>query len=432
MTEQPTEKKMVDVFSDVDRETAMTANPAGYAVAELGAEDERIVTMAADMSNTVADFIAKFPDRYIELGIAETNSVSVAAGLATAGLLPYIYSMSPFGMLKTAEQWRTDVDYNHLPVRLVGRLSGLAMGYFGTSHYAVEDIAIARTMNNTTVLSPGDPASTVSLMRSTANLDGPVYIRIAEGVGKVYDEAPEYAHGKWPRLRSGGDITLIGHGMGLGLAAAAAELLFEHDSIEADVFDAAYLRPYDEEALLESARKTGTGAHGRGALRRRRPRLAVRRGHRAGRPVGPAGPGRAARPGPRGRRARRTVRVLRADGGQRRRPRPEAGQGMSGKGGAMSTRERLLDPTGDSERDTNTTLAQPRPQSLRGLTVGLLDNTKPNGITILEAVGRELVEHYGVREVRMFAKSYFGTPVEESVINQMLHNCDFAVAGIGD
>ena len=110
---EPGEKKMVDVFSDVDRETAMTANPAGYAVAELGAQDERIVTMAADMSNTVADFIARFPGRYIELGIAETNSVSVAAGLATAGLRPYIYSMSPFGMLKTAEQWRTDVDYNH-------------------------------------------------------------------------------------------------------------------------------------------------------------------------------------------------------------------------------------------------------------------------------------------------------------------------------
>ena len=255
---EPGEKKMVDVFSDVDRATAMTANPAGYAVAELGAQDERIVTLAADMSNTVADFIARFPERYLELGIAETNSVSVAAGLATAGLLPYIYSMSPFGMLKTAEQWRTDVDYNHLPVRLVGRLSGLAMGYFGTSHYAVEDIAIARTMNNTTVLSPGDPASTVALMRSTASLDGPVYIRIAEGVGKVHDAAPAYAYGTWPRLRSGGDITLIGHGLGLGLAAAAAELLFEHDSIEADVFDAAYLRPYDETALLESARKTGT------------------------------------------------------------------------------------------------------------------------------------------------------------------------------
>ena len=94
-------------------------------------------------------------------------------------------------------------------------------------------------------------------------------------------------------------------------------------------------------------------------------------------------------------------------------------------------REPLLDPTGDSERDTNTTLA-PRPQSLKGLTIGLLDNTKPNGAVILRAVGRELQERYGVREIRMFQKGYFGTPVEESVVQQMLHNCDFAVAAIGD
>jgi hypothetical protein len=94
-------------------------------------------------------------------------------------------------------------------------------------------------------------------------------------------------------------------------------------------------------------------------------------------------------------------------------------------------REPLLDPTGEAGRDTNTTLA-PRPQSLKGLTVGLLDNTKPNGAVILRAVGRELQEKYGVREIRMFQKGYFGTPVEESVVNQMLHNCDFAVAAIGD
>jgi hypothetical protein len=93
--------------------------------------------------------------------------------------------------------------------------------------------------------------------------------------------------------------------------------------------------------------------------------------------------------------------------------------------------EPLLDPTGDSGRDTNTTLAA-RPQALKGLTVGLLDNTKPNGAVILRAVGRELQEKYGVREVRMFRKGYFGTPVEESVVQQMLHNCDFAVAAIGD
>ena len=93
--------------------------------------------------------------------------------------------------------------------------------------------------------------------------------------------------------------------------------------------------------------------------------------------------------------------------------------------------EPLLDPTGDSDRTTNTTLA-PRPQALAGLIVGLLDNAKPNGATILRAVGRELQEKYGVREIRMFAKGYFGTPVEESVVQQMLHNCDFAVAAIGD
>jgi hypothetical protein len=93
--------------------------------------------------------------------------------------------------------------------------------------------------------------------------------------------------------------------------------------------------------------------------------------------------------------------------------------------------EPLLDPTGDSERTTNTALAS-RPQALKGLTVGLLDNSKPNGAVILNAVGRELRDKYGVKEVRMFQKGYFGTPVEESVVQQMLHNCDFAVAGIGD
>jgi len=95
-------------------------------------------------------------------------------------------------------------------------------------------------------------------------------------------------------------------------------------------------------------------------------------------------------------------------------------------------RERLLDPTGAGDQNTNTSLAMPRPQSMAGLTVGLLENGKPNATVLLRAVGRELREKYGVREVRMFSKSYFGTPVDESVVHQMLHNCDFAVAAIGD
>jgi hypothetical protein len=95
------------------------------------------------------------------------------------------------------------------------------------------------------------------------------------------------------------------------------------------------------------------------------------------------------------------------------------------------TRERLLDPTGESDLATNTQL-RPRLRSLRGLRVALLENTKPNGAVLLQHVGRELQENYGVREVRMFRKGYFGTPVEESVVQQILRNSDFAVAGIGD
>jgi hypothetical protein len=95
------------------------------------------------------------------------------------------------------------------------------------------------------------------------------------------------------------------------------------------------------------------------------------------------------------------------------------------------TRERLLDPTGESDQATDTQL-RPRLRSLRGLRVALLENTKPNGAVLLQHVGRELQENYGVREVRMFRKGYFGTPVEESVVQQILRNSDFAVAGIGD
>lgn len=258
MSPQETQKpqKMVDVFSDVERETALVANPSGYAVTELAAQDTRILTLSADLSNTLAEFREKFPERYVELGIAETNSVSLAAGLATCGFKPYIFSMAPFGVLKTAEQLRTDVDYNHLPVRLVGRLSGLAMGYFGTSHYAVEDIAIARTLNNTTVIAPADSASAVALMKQNAHTDGPAYIRIAEQVPPVYDEEPSYTPGKWNQLREGGELTLVGHGLGVGLAVQAAQRLANDHGIEADVFDAAYLKPFDEAALAESAATT--------------------------------------------------------------------------------------------------------------------------------------------------------------------------------
>jgi transketolase len=247
---------MVDVFTDAAIETAVASNPAGYAIARLADEDPRIVTLSADLSSPLAEFRERHPGRYIELGIAETNSVSVAAGLAACGFVPYIFSMAPFGVLKCAEQFRTDVAYNHLPVRLVARLSGLAMGYFGTSHHAVEDIAVARSITNVTVVAPADSYAVMSLMRSTADLDGPVYLRISERPPSVYRSEPVIGRGQWLLLRSGTDVTIAGHGMGVGLAMRAAALLSEL-GIEADVLDAAYLKPYDEQTLAASAASTG-------------------------------------------------------------------------------------------------------------------------------------------------------------------------------
>jgi len=247
---------MVDVFTDTEIETAVSANPAGYAIAALADADPRVLTLSADLSSPLAEFRERHPSRYIELGIAETNSVSVAAGLAASGFVPYIFSMSPFGVLKCAEQLRTDVAYNHLPVRLVGRLSGLAMGFFGTSHHAVEDIAVARSITNMTVVAPADASAVVSLMRSTAGLDGPVYLRIPERPPAVYRAAPGFGYGAWLRLRSGADVSLIGHGLGVGLAVGAAAALAAR-GIESDVYDAAYLKPFDEAALVQTAARTG-------------------------------------------------------------------------------------------------------------------------------------------------------------------------------
>jgi transketolase len=248
--------RMVDVFSDVEIDTALATNPAGVAIAGMADANPKIVTLTADLGAVLADFRERHPERYLELGIAETNSVSVAAGLATCGYLPYIFSMAPFGVLKCAEQIRTDLAYNHLPVRLVGRLTGLAMGLFGTSHHAVEDVAVARALTNLTVIAPADSHAVLSLMRSTEQHQGPIYIRISEGAGQVYAAPPTFDFGRWLRLREGADVSLIGHGMGVGLAVRAADELAAQ-GVHADVYDAAFLKPFDRDAIVDTARRTG-------------------------------------------------------------------------------------------------------------------------------------------------------------------------------
>src|SRR5262249_8413782 len=120
----------------------------------------------------------------------------------------------------------------------------------------VEDVAIARTLTNLTVIAPADSNAVLGLMRSTEQHQGPIYIRISEGAGPVYAAPPTFEFGRWLRLRAGAEVSLIGHGMGVGLAVRAAEELASR-GVQADVYDAAFLKPFDQDAIVDTARRTG-------------------------------------------------------------------------------------------------------------------------------------------------------------------------------
>jgi transketolase len=246
--------QMEDVFSDEAQ--ALSTNIVGEELARLGAERPDVVIVSSDMGTTVSAFRDRYPERFFDFGIAESNAMSAAAGMAASGLVPYVISMAPFGMIKCAEQIRTDLAATKMPVRIITRMSGLSMGFFGASHHAVEDLAIARSITNLTVTASCDNLATAALLRSTIDVDGPVLIRVSEQVPRsVYTTVPEIPYGRFVRVRDGRDVTVIGTGLGVCCALDAAALL-EAEGVDVGVLDAAYLKPLDEDAIVEAATNT--------------------------------------------------------------------------------------------------------------------------------------------------------------------------------
>lgn len=217
-----------------------------------------LVVVSADMGPSVAQVRERHPDRYIDFGIAETNAMSAAGGLAASGMIPYVIAMAPFCAVKCAEQIRTDLSYTQLPVRIIARLSGVAVGWFGPSHHSLEDIAITRSIANLTVVAPSDGNSTLAVLRSTIDWEGPVFVRVSAGVDKVvHQEIPDITRGKFLKVREGKDITIVATGAMVAASVAAAEELAA-EGIEAAVLDAVYLKPLDEDALGDAMSATGT------------------------------------------------------------------------------------------------------------------------------------------------------------------------------
>jgi transketolase len=259
MTDAMTEAmqaQMENVFTEADSRAAR-ANVFGQELIRLASEHPEVVLLSADLGAAVGDLRRQEPHRYVELGIAETNAVSVAAGMAACGQVPYVLAMGPFSAIKTAEQIRTDAAYTKLPLRILARLSGLAMGYFGTSHHAIEDIAITRSITNLTVVAPSDDNSSVALLRSTFDHPGPVFFRMSEGLTRsVYPDVPTIERGQTMEVRPGSDVTVVATGVGVSAALGAAETL-AGEGISVGVLDAAYLKPLDEETIVGAARGTG-------------------------------------------------------------------------------------------------------------------------------------------------------------------------------
>ena len=233
----------------------------GRVLAELGKQHPEIVVLTADLkhANRLYDFAQVHPDRFFNLGIAEKNMVSIAAGMAAAGLLPYAATYASFVGLLCAEQIRTDVCYPHLPVRILAHHAGITMGFYGTSHHATEDLAILRSFAGMTVFGTVDPHLAEAALRASVSHPGPIYFRLGRGREKpVYDHPPsDFAFGRAITLRDGHDAAILATGLPVAASLEAANSLASEHGLSVRVIDLHTVKPIDMDAVLAAA-STGT------------------------------------------------------------------------------------------------------------------------------------------------------------------------------
>ncbi len=226
---------------------------------ELAQADNRIVAVCNDSvgSSNLGAFAKAFPDRLINVGIAEQNMVGVAAGLANGGLIPFVCAAGPFLSGRATEQIKADIAYSNFPAVLCAMSPGMAYGELGPTHHSIEDFAWMRAISNLVVMAPVDPKQTREAMRWAAYAGKPTYMRVARfKIPAVTPENHDFVMGKADVLREGSDVTLIGIGTMVSGALGAAELLAV-EGIQARVLNMATLKPVDEEAIVAAARETG-------------------------------------------------------------------------------------------------------------------------------------------------------------------------------
>ena len=237
-----------------------TRESFGEALCALAETNPDIVVLDADLAEATKTgiFKKKYPERFIDCGIAECNMVGIAAGLATCGKTPFAASFAMFSAGRAFEQVRNSVGYPHLNVKIVGSPAGISVGEDGATHQCCEDIALMRSIPGMVVLNPADHYEMQAAVKAAAEYVGPVYIRLGRLAVESVNNNDDYAFeiGKGITLRDGKDITIIATGLLVQEAVKAAKAL-EAAGIDARVLDIHTIKPLDTELVLKAAQETG-------------------------------------------------------------------------------------------------------------------------------------------------------------------------------
>lgn len=244
---------------DEDLDQKPTRDGFGEGLVLAAEADKNIVGLCADLteSTRMQAFAEKFPDRFIEVGVAEQNLVTVGAGLALGGKIPFTSSYATFSPGRNWEQIRTTICYNDVPVKIIGSHAGLSVGPDGATHQALEDIAMMRVLPNMLVISPVDSIEAKKATQAIARIPSPCYLRLSrEKVPIITTEQTPFAIGKMEVFYEGNDITIIATGQMVYKALQAAEELKSH-KISVRVINCHTIKPIDKETILKAAEETG-------------------------------------------------------------------------------------------------------------------------------------------------------------------------------
>ncbi|MEG2018706.1 MAG: transketolase family protein [Clostridium sp.] len=236
-----------------------TREAYGKALARLGSENENIVVLDADLSKSTktADFKAICPERFINMGIAEGNMMSVAAGMAACGKIPFASTFAVFASGRAFEQIRNSKCYPKLNGKICDTHAGITVGEDGASHQSVEDISLMRSIPNMVVISPSDGVETEAAIEAIIGFNGPCYVRLGRSVVSTINDNDEYKFeiGKGITLRDGKDATIVATGIMVEAALEAYNILAE-EGIKVRVINIHTIKPIDEELIIKAARET--------------------------------------------------------------------------------------------------------------------------------------------------------------------------------